>query len=372
MGVLYIGLISGTSADGVDAALVEFSDEGAPRLVQHHNAPYAVALHADIERAVRTRAVHLDELAALDARIGEAFGHAALSLLRSADVDAAAVSAVGSHGQTLVHHPRAGTSMQLGDPNRIAATTGIPVVADMRRADLAVGGQGAPLAPLFHRAVFSAAGEARAVLNLGGIANISVLDADGAVCGFDVGPANTLMDLWAQRHARGPHDAGGAFAAAGRPSAALLEALRDDAFFTLPPPKSTGREHFNSAWLDSRLPRTPMRPEDVQATLAELTAVTVADALARHGPGVGHVYACGGGVHNDHLMSRVGAHLPAALETTAALGIDPDYVEAMMCAWLARERIFARSPEGLGDVTGARAPAVLGGVWLPPRSGGEG
>ena len=370
MTALFVGLISGTSVDAIDAALVSFDDDAPPRLVHALAHPYPDRLRRDVERAVRAQASSLSELAALDARIGDAFAEAAIALTAAAGVDRARVSAVGSHGQTLGHYPAGApaATLQLGDPNRIAARTGTPVVADFRRADVALGGQGAPFAPLFHASVFSHPGERRAVLNLGGIANLTVLGADGGVIGFDVGPANTLLDLWASRHGRGARDEDGAFAASGQVLPGLLAALRDDAFFAEAPPKSTGREHFNDDWLAQRLGGASDRGADVQATLAELTALTVGDALAEHAPGVQRVLVCGGGVHNTDLLSRIGAHAGGArVESTAVAGVDPDFVEAMLFAWLARERIHARSPAGLRAVTGAMHAAVLGGVWLPPR-----
>jgi anhydro-N-acetylmuramic acid kinase len=368
---LFIGLISGTSADGIDAALVSFDDEYPDATLVHAlSHPYPDSLRADVENAVRAQQCTLATLAQLDARIGEAFAEAATTVLDAAGADAASVSAIGSHGQTLGHYPSATspTTLQIGDPNRIAARTGIPVVADFRRADVASGGQGAPFAPLFHAALFGQAKESRAVLNLGGIANLTVLDSDGSVAGFDIGPANTLLDLWADRNGLGPYDGRGAFAASGRPIATLLSRLRRDPYFTKPPPKSTGREHFGPAWLDDLLDDDNAEPADVQATLAEFTATLVADALAHEAFDVARLLVCGGGVHNDHLMARI-ASLAGSIpvESTAAHGVDPDFVEAMLFAWLARERVHARTPRGLAGVTGGMAAAVLGGVWLPPR-----
>lgn len=367
MTALFVGLISGTSADGIDAALVTFDDGNRPSLRLAITHPYPKALRADVERTVCAQACALGGLAALDAALGDAFAAAVLVLLDAAGVEAAAVSAVGSHGQTLGHYPSLGNSLQLGDPNRIAAATGIPVVADFRRADMASGGQGAPLAPLFHARVFAGPEERRAVLNLGGIANLTVLGTNGQVAGFDVGPASTLLDAWARRHGRGDYDYGGAFSAAGTVDQGLLADLLRDPFFAAQPPKSTGREYFSGAWLDARLGNAKRKPEDVQATLAEFTAVTVANALAAHGAGVARVVACGGGVRNADLVRRLSARVAVPVVSSTAFGVDPDFVEAMLFAWLARERVYADSPVGLAGVTGAKAPAVLGGIWLPPR-----
>ncbi len=371
MSALFIGLISGTSADGIDAALVSFDDEYPDATLVHAlSHPYSDDLRTEIERAVCAQQCPLAALAQLDARVGEAFASAATALMDAAHVDAAAVSGIGSHGQTLGHYlgESPSATLQIGDPNRIAARTGIPVVADFRRADVASGGQGAPLAPLYHAALFGHPEETRAVLNLGGIANLTVLERGGAVTGFDIGPANTLLDLWASRNGYGAYDAGGAFAASGRPITALLSRLKRDPYLSQPPPKSTGREYFSAAWLDGLLGDNGAEPADVQATLTEFTASLVADALAQRARDAARLLVCGGGVHNDHLMARI-ASLSGALpvESTAAHGVDPDFVEAMLFAWLARERIHARSPHGLKAVTGGAA-AVLGGVWLPPRS----
>lgn len=358
----YLGLISGTSADGIDAAIAGFDDEAAPVLVDARTFPYPVPLRARIEAAIAGQPLAPRDLVELDAAIGAQFGAAAAELL--AGNDTAQVRAIGSHGQTIAHHPggaHAGT-LQLGDPNRIASLTGLPVVADFRGADVAAGGQGAPLAPLFHARL-----GAQAVVNLGGIANLTVVDGAG-VRGFDTGPGNTLLDNWAARHGKGQYDADGAFARGGECDARLLETLMDDPYFAQAPPKSTGRERFNMAWLESRLGSAGRAPADVQATLAELTAATVAGAVAAHAPGVRCVHLCGGGVHNADLVARLGARLaPIRVDTTGALGMDPDFVEAALFAWLARERMLMRSPAGLQGVTGAGAPAVLGAIWLPPE-----
>lgn len=372
MSALFIGLISGTSADGIDAALVSFDDEYPnPTLVSARSCAYPEGLRAEVESLVRGQACSLSKFAEIDALVGSAFGDAAMTLLDAAGVDATAVSAIGSHGQTLGHYPGMATpsTLQIGDPNCIAARTGIPVVGDFRRADVACGGQGAPFAPLFHAALFGHPTETRAVLNLGGIANLTVLGGDGVVTGYDVGPANTLLDLWAERNGHGAYDEGGAFSASGRPIPALLSRLRHDPYLAQLPPKSTGREYFNAEWLDGLLGNEGADPADVQATLAEFTATLVVDALRRDAHDAARVLICGGGVHNDHLMARIAALAsPLPVESTASHGVDPDFVEAMLFAWLARERVHARSPSALKAVTGGNAAAVLGGMWLPPRT----
>ncbi len=360
---LYLGLISGTSADGIDAALVRF----APRAetLAARTFPYPQALRAQLLRLSQQGArLSLDDIGALDARIGEAFADAAEALIADSGLARTSIRAIGSHGQTLRHRIDAAPrfTMQLGDPNRIAERTGIATVADFRRRDVVAGGQGAPLAPAFHAAMLHSRDEDRAVLNLGGIANLTLLPRDGVVRGFDTGPANGLMDAWIARHRGVAYDAGGAWAASGRVDAALLAALCADPWFALPPPKSTGRDRFHLGWLEAHLTDDRRRPEDVQATLCELTAITVADALRRHQPDTRRLLVCGGGVHNRLLLARIGARLPGvATESTAAHGLDPDFVEAMTFAWLARETLAGR-PGNLPGVTGARGPRVLGAI----------
>lgn len=362
---LYLGLISGTSLDGIDAALVEGG--AAPRLRLARTLPWDPALRAAcLELSQEGRPASLDELGALDTRIGDAFAAAALALLDEAGVAPSAVRAIGSHGQTLRHRPHgpAPFTLQVGNPALIAERTGITTVADFRRRDVAAGGHGAPLVPAFHAAVLGAPGEDRAVLNLGGIANLTLLPATGPVRGFDTGPANGLMDAWCLRHTGRGYDADGAWATSGRVDAALLARLLAEPWFALPPPKSTGRDQFHLAWLTAALGDAPRRPEDVQATLCALSARTVAEALRAAQPGTTRVIACGGGVHNAALMAALAAELGPAvtLEDSAAHGLDPDAVEAMAFAWLA-ERTLAGLPGNLPAVTGAAGPRVLGAVF---------
>ncbi|HWP94542.1 MAG TPA: anhydro-N-acetylmuramic acid kinase [Gammaproteobacteria bacterium] len=366
---LYIGLMSGTSVDAIDAALVEFA--GGLRL-RH-------TLAVPIDDALRRRVLAIthgdlgadtvDVLGSLDVEIGLRFAEAALKLLAAAGISAAHVAAIGSHGQTVRHRPDATPpfTLQLGDPNVIAARTGITTVADFRRKDLALGGQGAPLMPAFHRAAFGDAGEDVAVVNIGGIANVTLLHADGRTAGFDTGPGNALLDAWALRHLGTPCDRDGAWAASGHVQPELLRAMRADPYFARPAPKSTGREYFNPAWLDTALAacRTAFAPADVQATLAELTAVTIADGVLAALPAAHTVLVCGGGAHNRDLLTRLARHLaPRRLATTQARGIDPDYVEAAGFAWLARETLAGR-PGNLPAVTGAARAAVLGAIYPP-------
>ena len=366
---LYLGLISGTSADGIDVALVSFAVPDAPVMVRGRTYPWDDALRARlVELGQGGDLVSLDEYGTLDARVADAFAEAALRLIAEAGVAARDVAALGSHGQTVRHRPR-GTAgdgrfpftLQLGDGHRIAERTGIATVAEFRRRDVAAGGQGAPLLPGLHAALLHDPGEDRAVLNLGGIANLTLLPARGDCRGFDTGPANALLDAWAWRHAGVPYDADGAFAASGKVDQGLLDRLRDDPWQQLPPPKSSGREHFHLSWLAPRL-RGDETPADVQATLLAFTASTVCDALRHNQPDTRRVIACGGGVHNPRLMEALAERLPdVTVETTADHGLDPDFVEAIGFAWLARQTVLGQ-PGNLPAVTGARGPRVLGCV----------
>lgn len=363
-GGLFIGLMSGTSVDGIDAALVRFAPQ--PELVCGRTYPLEAALAAEVLRISQADAsIHLDELGRLDTRLGQALAQAALELLREAGVAAAEVAAIGSHGQTLRHAPSgdAPFTMQVGDANVIAERTGIRTVADFRRRDVAAGGQGAPLVPAFHARLFGVAGEDRAVLNLGGIANLTLLPADGAVRGFDTGPGNGLLDAWVLRHRGERYDRGGALAAAGAVDAGLLGRLLDEPWLALPPPKSTGRDLFHGDWLEARITGRDLPVADVQATLCRFTARTVVDALRAQLPGCRRLLVCGGGVHNPVLLAALAAEWPGlAIESTAAHGVDPDFVEALAFAWLAREALAGR-PGNLAAVTGAGGPRVLGAVY---------
>jgi len=366
---LYLGLMSGTSADGIDAALVSFA-HGRPQLVAARAQPWPDPLRAEILAVAQGEAaLDLDAFGRLDTQLGEAFAEAALALLHDSCTPATAVRAIGSHGQTLRHRPSGAHpfTLQLGNPAVIAECCGIDVVADFRRADVAAGGQGAPLLPAVHAMLLAHLGQTRVVLNLGGIANITVLGADGHVSGFDTGPANGLLDAWCLRQRGEAFDRDGRFAASGQPDAALLDALLADPYFALPPPKSTGREHFHLSWLATH-PRVPaLAPADVQATLLELTVRSVAEAIERHAPDATTVLACGGGVHNVALMQRLATRLaPRALASTANCGVDPDYLEAIAFAWLARQRVLGL-PGNLPAVTGARGPRVLGAIHAAPR-----
>jgi len=361
---LYLGLISGTSADGIDAALVRF--EPSLHVVAARTTPYPDSLRQRVLALATTNsALALDDYGHLDVEIGEHFAAAAVALLGATGVARSDVAAIGSHGQT-VRHRVGGThpfTLQIGDPSVIAERSGLPTIADFRRADVAAGGQGAPLLPALHAAVFADAMTARAILNLGGIANVTVLAPGQPVLGFDTGPANCLLDAWAQRHLDTPRDDDGAWARSGRVDETLLAHWLKDPYFAAAPPKSTGREDFNLDWLDTRLPSAALAPVDVQATLLALSVRSIAAAIRTHATQTREVFACGGGVHNTALMDALRRELPALrIDSTLALGLDPDYVEAVGFAWLARARLRGE-PGNLPSVTGARGSRVLGAIY---------
>lgn len=353
--------------DGIDAALARLAD-GAVELIAGHTTPYPHDLHERLVYAIdNPRDLGVDRLGDLDARLGEAFAAATLALLADAGVGPGEVRAIGSHGQTVRHRAdqKPPFTLQLADPNIIVARTGITTVADFRRRDLALGGEGAPLAPAFHGAMFGIPGETRTVVNLGGIANITVLGADGAIIGFDTGPANGLMDAWISQHRGEPYDDRGRWAASGKVDNDLLSRLSADPFFARVPPKSTGREYFNLPWLTAHLmaiPRAPA-PEDVQATLSELTAATVADAIKPQAPDATLCLACGGGAYNTDLMKRLARRLDGVrVTTTDAVGPAPEWVESAGFAWLA-SRTLAGLPGNVPAVTGASRETVLGAIF---------
>ena len=357
-------MISGTSADGIDVALLEF----APRLqlIAAQTYAYPTNLREQLLPLIHgAEQASVDHLATLDAQVGESFARAARALIDEHRIDPTQIQAIGSHGQTIRHRPRAETAFtwQIGDPTRIVELTGITTVADFRRRDVAAGGQGAPLVPAFHASVFADPDEDRAVLNLGGIANFTLLPHGGAVRGFDTGPANALMDLWAQRCGIGDHDSDGAFAAQGKVDQALLRRMLADPWFALPPPKSSGREDFNDAWLTPLLGDQSRAPADVMATLLALTTESVAQALEQHQPETRRVLICGGGSCNPVLVGALRQRLGAIrLDSTADHGLDPNFVEAAAFAWLAQQTL-SRQPGNLATVTGARGPRVLGAIY---------
>ena len=354
--------MSGTSLDGVDAVLVAFEGD-RPSSRAHVHQPFPPDLRDELLALNSPGNNEVDRAALAGNALARLYADAVAALLQRAGLAAHDVEAVGCHGQTIRHRPDRGYTVQIGNAALLAELAGMRVVSDFRSRDVAAGGQGAPLAPAFHAAVFGSPDEDRAILNLGGIANLTFLRRDGSVgAGFDTGPASCLMDLWASRHLGQPYDAEGAWAAAGRVLPPLLDRLLADPYFALPPPKSTGRDLFNAAWLDRAL-QGGESPRDVQATLLELTARTVAEALRRHFPQGRRLLACGGGSANAALMRAIANHAaPVPVESTLALGVDPQEVEACAFAWLARQTLLQRAGN-LPSVTGAQGARVLGAVY---------
>jgi anhydro-N-acetylmuramic acid kinase len=418
-----IGLMSGTSVDGVDAVLACFDGQGphtrihtaaqaarpmpaalrASLLALQQPGPDELARAADASRDLTDLYAEVvsDLLGSINSRnsrnaadqptglpAADLSGRPSDSLSGSpsgkAKPDTPASIVIGAHGQTVRHRPERGYTLQLIDGARLAERTGLAVVTDFRSADIAAGGQGAPLVPAFHALAFASATHRRAIINIGGIANVSLLptvqyndpqasvdrrapEPIESVTGFDTGPGNLLMDLWCERHTGQPYDAGGHWGAAGQIDQALLAHCLEEPYFSLPAPKSTGRDLFTQQWLDTALQGAPLRKaQDVQATLAELTAVLIAQAC--NGFGATECFVCGGGAFNQHLMERLSALMPqSAVQTTAALGVPPDAVEALAFAWLARQRLLNK-PANLPAVTGARGPRTLGAVYAAPDS----
>lgn len=364
---LYIGLMSGTSMDGIDAALLQFSDTDM-ELIASHSQPWPQGLRQQMLALATPGENEIDRLGVLDALAGQQFAAAALQLLDKTGIPAGDITAIGSHGQTIRHRPGASPpfSLQIGDPNRIAEQTGITTIADFRRRDMAAGGEGAPLVPAFHADIFQHPDEARAILNIGGIANLTLLPkaSDSTVTGFDTGPGNCLLDSWIRHHQNQPYDENGDWAASGKPDTDLLATLLSDSYFQRRSPKSTGPEYFSLGWLEHHISCQPsLPPEDIQATLAALTAESISRALGDAAPDCRRVLVCGGGVHNSHLMGALRAQLgQTQLESTEAYGLHPDWVEAAAFAWLAR-RTLRGETGNLSSVTGASHASILGGIY---------
>lgn len=368
---LYIGLMSGTSLDGVDGVLASMpSDLGAPlATLATAYLPFSASLRTDLMVLQRCSEDELHREAMAANAIAAIYSECVERLLATSGIDRSRVVAIGAHGQTIRHRPELGYTRQANNPALLAELAGIDVIADFRSRDIAAGGQGAPLVPAFHQAVFGSVDETRVVVNIGGIANVSILQPQAdSLIGFDTGPGNVLMDLWIARHRNTAYDEGGAWAASGIVSAPLLEALLADPFFALAPPKSTGRDLFHSEWLNQRLQAFPgLSANDVQATLCVLTSTTIADAIEEFSPDAAGVYVCGGGAHNEHLLASLAASLRkrsmiATVQSTQALGIAPNQVEALAFAWLAH-RFCSREPGNLASVTGARGPRLLGALY---------
>jgi anhydro-N-acetylmuramic acid kinase len=360
---LFVGVISGTSMDGIDLAVLR---NGTPATIEAGlTAPFTEALRNTLTDLAHGRVQDLDALGAAHAALGDAIGTAILSFLDELGLAAGQIRAIGSHGQTVRHRPEGDQafSLQIGDPNRIAERTGIDTIADFRGRDIAAGGQGAPLVPMFHQALFASTSADRAVLNIGGIANLTLLsiDPERPLFGFDTGPGNALLDAWVEKCMGQPFDTDGAWGGAGNLAPSLLDELLKDPYFSRPPPKSTGKELFNLDWFEPQV--AGIDPQDVQATLAQLTAETVATALLRWGSARGDVIVCGGGRLNHDLIARLAQALPDhAIDPCETLGLSGDWIEAAAFAWLAA-RYIARQPGNSAESTGARGPRILGALY---------
>ncbi|MBT5032033.1 MAG: anhydro-N-acetylmuramic acid kinase [Proteobacteria bacterium] len=365
---LYIGLMSGTSVDGIDAALIEISDSGI-ELVKTLTGEYSSKCQTAIKSLMLEGAGReLETLMWLDVELGSAFANAALTLIDEAGVEPSSIKAIGSHGQTIRHYPSQihsaiGSTLQIGDPNIINQRTQIPVIADLRRADIALGGQGAPLMPAFHQAMFEKSGTSRAIVNIGGIANITILN-NLNITGFDTGPGNTLMDAWHAKHKGTQFDKDGVWASTGKVDIPLLNQLLADPWFAKQPPKSTGQDYFNLEWLKTNCPDNNgiehLQAEDVQATLLELTAKSIARCVVQSN--VDETYICGGGANNPTLMRALAQQVEAKITSTNSLGLDPNWVEAAGFGWLAWCHLNHK-PANVPAVTGASNTCVLGARW---------
>jgi anhydro-N-acetylmuramic acid kinase len=366
----FIGLMSGTSADGIDAALVDIGADSKTVLVATYHTPYPAEVLQDLTVLSEADQGEYPKLEELDRQLGVLFADAVNRLLQVSGIDKSEISAIGSHGHTVRHEPDAADpfSLQIGMASVIAEQTGIVTVADFRTSDIAVGGQGAPLVPAFHQAAFSSRNTNRTICNIGGIANVTYLPADKSqpVLGFDTGPGNTLMDHWIKQQKDLDFDANGDWASQGERHDLLLNALMADAYFDQPPPKSTGKEHFNLHWVATIVETlsTEFKPIDVQATLAMLTATSIAKAISDFLSGTQEIYLCGGGCKNRHLVSLLKELCsPLPIDDTSALGVDPDWVEAVAFAWLAKQTLEGK-PGNLPSVTGARSAVPLGKVFV--------
>jgi anhydro-N-acetylmuramic acid kinase len=364
----YIGLMSGTSADAVDVVVVDFSGKHL-RLVSTYSSSIPESLRQKIHALATPSYDEINQLGALDQALGEIFAAAINTLLVSCNLEPSDVIAIGSHGQTIRHCPNARPhpfTLQIGDANVIAQRTSITTVADFRRRDMASGGQGAPLVPAFHKALFHTPNLDRVIVNIGGMANITWLPSSARVTGFDTGPGNVLMDAWTVKYLGKPFDANGDWAASGRINIELLNQLLKHPFFQQAPPKSTGREAFNLEWLESQLASSGGKIEaaDVQATLLSLTARSISQSIMPLVVGATEVLVCGGGAYNVQLMKELGRLIPdCAVTSTETLGIAPEWIEAMAFAWLAKQTIN-RNSGNLCAVTGAKEEVILGGVYF--------
>lgn len=362
----YIGLMSGTSMDAIDAALVTINNNTDCQLIAHHSHPIPDELTTALSSLITPADNEIACMMDCDVKLGKTFAEAANELLKQSNIPLSKIKAIGSHGQTLRHYPESAATLQIGDANIIAQRTGITTVADFRRRDMASGGQGAPLVPAFHKVMFSGFDNDQVIVNIGGIANITLLPADKKqnVSGFDTGPGNCLMDEVARQHLKLPYDRDGEWGASGHIHPGLLERMLNDPYFAKAAPKSTGREYFNLTWLNEISKSYPnLAAADIQATLRELTAQTICDAINLSMPTAKRVLVCGGGVHNAVLMQRLDELLvEQQVSSTQVANIDPDWVEAMAFAWLAKQTL-ENKPGNLPEVTGASQPVILGAIY---------
>ncbi len=358
---LYIGIMSGTSLDGIDVALVDFS-ASQPKLIASHYLAYTPMLQADLLALHQPDFNELHQSQLVGNQLAYLYATATADLLKKAHCQADQIWAIGCHGQTIRHRPDQHYTIQLGNAALLAELSGITVVSDFRSRDIAAGGQGAPLVPAFHHQVLRHPTVHRVIVNIGGISNLTNLQPDHATTGFDCGPGNLLMDAWIKSQHGVPFDRGGQWAASGTVIPELLQKLLSEPFFHTPPPKSSGRDLFSMEWLHSKLAGNEA-PADVQATLLALTSHCIAEAIKQYCNGVREIYLCGGGAHNHALVKQLKSALPnAQILLTEVLGIEADWMEAIAFAWLAQQTLAGQSAN-LPDVTGARHPCVLGAIY---------
>lgn len=363
---IYVGVMSGTSLDGVDIVATQFTPQLT--LTASTSFPFPKQLRQDLISLTQPGDNEIDRLGKADRELGEFYAQSINQFLGSCKIDKKNVAAIGCHGQTIRHRPDQthAFTMQIGDANIIAYQTGVTTVTDFRRRDMAAGGQGAPLVPAFHQAVFSSPLSDRLIINIGGMSNITALTRDKHVTGFDTGPGNILLDAWMNKHHQKDFDEHGEWASQGQSNSTLLNTLLQEPYFNMPPPKSTGRELFNLKWLEEKIKMLPIEvsPQDTQTTLIELTAISISGAVQKFFHSFNEIYICGGGAYNTFLMHRIEALLlPRMVASTQSLGIDPRWVEASAFAWLAKQTIERKSGN-LPSVTGATAPTILGAVYF--------
>ena len=361
---LYVGLMSGTSLDGIDAVLVDFG-KAKPTLIAKYFLPFDGAIRNSLLALQLSASNELHHAQVIGNKLAGLYAAAVVTLLSQTKIPNHEVKAIACHGQTIRHCPEQGYSLQIGNSALLAEMTSITVIGDFRSRDIAAGGQGAPLVPAFHDKVLRHPGKHRVIVNIGGISNLTDLPPNQATTGFDCGPGNLLMDMWCERHTGKFYDDNGAWAAFGSVLPSLLKQMLDEPYFVLPPPKSTGRDLFKTEWLEEKLTGGE-KPEDVQATLLELTCRAISQSILKYCVGAQEIYLCGGGAHNQTLRNRLAALLTdCSVESTNTLGIDSDYMEAIAFAWIAQQTMHGK-PANLPHVTGAKHPCILGAIYPKP------